>query len=449
VVGIGRSAKNSYSKGTTMKKSNQIQSVDVSASAVPERVSVAMSEIAENMSEGLLALAVGAGLQVMAALMEADVTALAGPKGRHDQARTAVRHGRERGSVTLGGRRVPVTRPRVRAADGTGELAVASYELFSSTEILGRLAMEKMLAGLSTRRYPVGLEPVGVQITEKATATSKSAVSRRFVAMTETALAELLSRDLSGLDLVALMIDGVHFAESCCVVALGIDIEGTKHPLALVEGSTENATLVTELLVDLRERGLDVTRAMLVGLDGSKALRKAVLDVLDHPVIQRCQLHKVRNVKDHLPQRLRTTVGRRMTDAYHAGSALEAEAALLALAKELDRTHPSAAASLREGLDETLTVLRLGVPPTLARTLRSTNCIESMISVCREHAGNVKRWRDGQMALRWCAAGMVEAGKQFRRVNGHLHLPALRAALEREVAEHVVPVVHNDQVSAA
>ena len=432
-----------------MKKSNQIQSVDVSASAVPERVSVAMSEIAGNMSEGLLALAVGAGLQVMAALMEADVTALAGPKGRHDQARTAVRHGRERGSVTLGGRRVPVTRPRVRAADGTGELAVASYELFSSTEILRRLAMEKMLAGLSTRRYPVGLEPVGVQITEKATATSKSAVSRRFVAMTETALAELLSRDLSGLDLVALMIDGVHFAESCCVVALGIDIEGTKHPLALVEGSTENATLVTELLVDLRERGLDVTRAMLVGLDGSKALRKAVLDVLDHPVIQRCQLHKVRNVKDHLPQRLRTTVGRRMTDAYHAGSALEAEAALLALAKELDRTHPSAAASLREGLDETLTVLRLGVPPTLARTLRSTNCIESMISVCREHAGNVKRWRDGQMALRWCAAGMVEAGKQFRRVNGHLHLPALRAALEREVAEHVVPVVHNDQVSAA
>jgi transposase-like protein len=432
-----------------MKKSNQIQSVDVSASAVPERVSVAMSEIAGNMSEGLLALAVGAGLQVMAALMEADVTALAGPKGRHDQARTAVRHGRERGSVTLGGRRVPVTRPRVRAADGTGELAVASYELFSSTEILGRLAMEKMLAGLSTRRYPVGLEPVGVQITEKATATSKSAVSRRFVAMTETALAELLSRDLSGLDLVALMIDGVHFAESCCVVALGIDIEGTKHPLALVEGSTENATLVTELLVDLRERGLDVTRPVLVGLDGSKALRKAVLDVLDHPVIQRCQLHKVRNVKDHLPQRLRTTVGRRMTDAYHAGSALEAEAALLALAKELDRTHPSAAASLREGLDETLTVLRLGVPPTLARTLRSTNCIESMISVCREHAGNVKRWRDGQMALRWCAAGMVEAGKQFRRVNGHLHLPALRAALEREVAEHVVPVVHNDQVSAA
>ncbi len=278
--------------------------------------------------------------------MEADVSALAGPKGKHDATRAAVRHGRERGSVTLGGRRVAITRPRVRAAGGSGELPIASYELFSSTEILGKMAMEKMLAGLSTRRYPVGLEPVGQQVDESCSATSKSAVSRKFVAMTETALAELLSRDLSGLDLVALMIDGVHFAESCCVVALGIGIDGVKHPLALVEGSTENATLVTGLLVDLRERGLDVTRPMLVCLDGSKALRKAVLDVLERPVIQRCQLHKVRNVKDLLPQRLRSTVGRKMTDAYHAGSALEAEAALLALATELERTHPGAAASL-------------------------------------------------------------------------------------------------------
>ena len=430
-----------------MKKSSENKSVN--ATAFPEQVSVAMAEIAENMQEGLLAVAVGAGLQVMQSLMEADVTALAGPKGRHDPARVAVRHGREQGSVTLGGRRVGVSRPRVRAADGSGELPIASYELFSSTEVLGRMVMEKMLAGLSTRRYPVGLEPVGQQVAEIASATSKSAVSRKFVAMTETALAELLAKDLSGLDVVVLMVDGVHFAETCCVVALGIDIEGTKHPLALVEGSTENATLVTDLLVGLRERGLDVSRPMLVGIDGSKALRRALRDVLERPVIQRCQIHKVRNVKDHLPQRLRSTVGRRMTDAYHADSALEAQAALLALAKELDRTHPGAAASLREGLDETLTVLRLGVPPTLARTLRSTNTIESMISVCREHAGNVKRWRDGKMALRWCAAGMVEAGKQFRRVNGHLHLPTLRAALEREFAEPVGPVVHNDEVSAA
>jgi len=419
--------------------------------AVPEQVSVVMAEIAGNMQEGLLALAVGAGLQVMSALMEADVSALAGPKGRHDPTRTAVRHGTGLGSVTLGGRRVGVERPRVRATDGSGELAVPAYELFSSTELLGRLALEKMLAGLSTRRYPVGLEPVGTKVTEQAVSTSKSAVSRRFVAATETALAELLAADLSGLDLVAFMVDGVHFAESCCIVALGITLDGTKVPLSLVEGSTENATLVTGLIVDLRERGLDVTRPVLAVLDGSKALRRAVLDVFDAPVLARCQLHKIRNVRDKLPQRLRPIVGRRMCAAYHAATALQAEGLLTELARELDTTHPSAAASLREGLSETLTVLRLGVPPTLARTLRSTNAIESMISICREHSSNVTRWRDGQMALRWCAAGMLEAGKQFRRVNGHLHLSALRAAMERELAaaKNVGPVVHDDLVNVA
>ena len=418
--------------------------------SVPERVSVVMAEIAGNMQEGLLALAVGAGLQVMAALMDADVSALAGPKGRHDPGRAAVRHGTGPGSVTLGGRRVPVERPRVRATDGSGELPVPAYELFSSTELLGRLAMEKMLAGLSTRRYaPAGLEPVGEQLTEQASSTSKSAVSRRFVAQTETALAQLLSADLSRLDLVAFMVDGVHFAESCCVVALGITLDGTKVPLSLVEGSTENATLVTELIVGLRERGLDVTRPVLAVLDGSKALRRAVLDVFDAPVFARCQLHKIRNVRDKLPQRLRPIVERRMRAAYHADSAIEAEARLVALAREVDKTHPSAAASLREGLAETLAVLRLGVPPTLARTLRSTNAIESMISICRAHAGNVKRWRDGQMALRWCAAGMIEAGKQFRRVNGHLHLPALRAALEADINKNVVATCNDEIVNVA
>jgi putative transposase len=251
------------------------------------------------------------------------------------------------------------------------------------------------------------------------------------------------------LDLVALMVDGVHFGESCCVVALGIDAEGVKRPLALVEGATENATVVTGLLTGLRERGLDVTRPLLVGIDGGKALRKAVVDVFDHPVIQRCQLHKIRNVEDRLPERLRGPVGKKIRAAYHADSALEAEAALTALARELDKTHPSAAASLREGLTETLTVLRLGVPPTLARTLRSTNAVESMISICRDHARNVKRWRDGQMALRWCAAGMVEAGRQFRRVNGHLHLAKLRAALDAEITGTVTPAVHDEEVVAA
>jgi putative transposase len=431
-----------------VRKNYQNQEIDTNQPAVPERVSVALNELTGELQEGLLALAVGTGLQVMAAIMEADVTAACGPKGRHDRDRTATRHGYERGSVSLGGRRVPMSRPRMRATDGSGELPVPAYELFSGTEVLGRMALERMLAGLSTRRYPVGLEPVGTRTEQTATATSRSAVSRRFVAATETALAELLAADLSGLDLVALMVDGVHFGEHTCVVALGIDIDGVKHPLSLVEGSTENATLVTELIVGLRERGLDVTKPVLAVLDGSKALRRAVLDVFDRPVIARCQLHKIRNVEDKLPQKLRSLVASRMRRAYHADSALAAEAELCALAAELDRTHPGAAASLREGMAETLTVLRLNVPPTLARTLRSTNAVESMISICRTHASNVKRWRDGQMALRWCAAGMIEAGKQFRRVNGHLHLRALRDTLNK-VTEPVGATGHDETVNAA
>ncbi len=428
----------------------QSKAVDMSPTPVmPAEVLVSLGQIAESAKEGLLALAVGAGMQVMYAMMDADVAGLVGPKGKHVPDRAAVRHGHEDGSVTLGGRRVPVRRPRVRAAVGGGEVRLPSYELVSSTEVLGRMALERMLAGLSTRRYGHGLEPVGEQAAAAASATSRSAVSRRFVAATEQALAQLMAADLSGLDLVAVMVDGVGFAEHLCVVALGIGIDGTKHPLALVEGSTENATLVRDLLVGLRERGLDVTRPILAVLDGSKALSRAVREVFDKPIIQRCQEHKIRNVRDRLPEKLRSLVQQRMRQAYHADSALAAEAKLTALAAELDKTHPGAAASLREGLPETLTVLRLGVPPTLARTLRSTNPIESMISICRNHSTNVKRWRDGQMALRWCAAGMVEATTQFRRVNGHMHLPKLRAALERHFRETVTPVQHNQTKTAA
>ena len=305
-----------------MTKKYQMTEFDTSALAVPEQVSVAMDEIAADLREGLLALAVGAGLQVMQQLMEADVAAACGPRGRHDPDRTATRHGTERGSVTLGGRRVPVVRPRVRAVDGSGEVPVPAYELFTSTELLGKMAMERMLAGVSTRRYPVALEPVGEQVDQDATSTSKSAVSRKFVAMTETALTDLLAADLSGLDLVAIMIDGVHFADHLCVVALGIGIDGTKHPLAVVDGSTENTTLVRGLLVGLRDRGLDVTQPILAVLDGAKALSAAVKEVFDHPVIGRCQLHKIRNVQDHLPEKMRGLVGRRMRQAYHADSAL-------------------------------------------------------------------------------------------------------------------------------
>jgi putative transposase len=433
-----------------VKKNYQKNTTSAMTPVLPEAVSIAMAELAGDVQEGLLAMAVGTGLQVMAAMMNADVEAVCGPKGKHDPRRAAVRHGAGDGSVTLGGRRVPVQRPRMRATDGTGELPVACYELFSQTEVWGRMAMQRMLAGLSTRRYPAGLEPVGERVEKTARSTSKSAVSRRFVAATETALAELLAADLSGLDLVALMIDGVHFGEHLCVVALGIGIDGVKHPLGLAEGSTENTSVVTDLLTGLRDRGLDTSRAIFVGIDGGKALRAAVVKVFDHPVIGRCQLHKIRNVADKLPDHLASTVTKRMRKAYHADSALLAEAQLEVLAKELERTHPGAAGSLREGLAETLTVLRLGVPPTLARTLRSTNCIESMISIARTHSTNVKNWQNGNMALRWCAAGMIEARGQFRRVNGHLHLPALRAALDAHIAaETVAAARHNEPVIAA
>jgi len=428
------------------------QTIDAAATAlaVPEAVTVALGEVVADVREGLLAMAVGTGLQVMAAMMDADVAAACGPKGKHDPNRSAVRHGTEKGSVTLGGRRVPVERPRMRAIDGSGELPVPSYALFTSTAMPGRLAMHKMLAGISTRGWRAGLEPVGEQVERAASATSKSAVSRRFVKATETALTDLLARPLAELDLVAVMLDGVHFGEHVCVVALGIGIDGTKHPLALVDGDTENSTVVTDLLTGLRDRGLDTTRPILVVIDGAKALRAAVTRVFDHPVIARCQIHKLRNVADRLPDHLAATVTKRMRQAYHAETALAAQAQLEALARELDRTHPGAAASLREGLTETLTVLRLGVPPTLARTLRSTNSIESMISISRTHARNVKHWQSGNMALRWCAAGMAEAGKQFRRVNGHLHLAALRRALDEHVtAETVSALRHDEPVIAA
>jgi transposase-like protein len=432
-------------KGTAVEQNYQMIDAAATALAVPEAVSVALGELVADVREGLLAMAVGTGLQVMAAMMDADVTAVCGPKGRHDPVRAAVRHGSEKGSVTLGGRRMPVERPRMRAVDGSGELAVPSYALFTSTEVLGRMAMTKMLAGISTRGWQVGLEPVGEQVERAATATSKSAISRRFVKATETALAQLLAIDLSALDLVALMIDGVHFGEHVCVVALGIGIDGIKHPLAVVEGDTENTTVVTDLLTGLRERGLDTARPILVVLDGAKALRAAVTRVFDHPVIARCQLHKIRNVADRLPDHLASTVSKRMRRAYHAETALAAEAQLEALAQELERTHPGAAASLREGMAETVTVLRLRVPPTLARTLRSTNSIESMISIARTHSRNVKNWQNGQMALRWCAAGIAEAGKQFRRVNGHLHLAALRRALDEHLAAETVGTVRHDE----
>lgn len=427
-------------------QTNAASAATVPELVMPDVIGIAMTDIAGAVREGLLALAVGAGLQVMDVLMAESVSVVCGPKGRHDPERTAVRHGSDDGSVTLGGRRVPVRRPRVRSADGASEVPVPAYELFNGTDLLDQMALERMMAKLSTRRYRAGLEPVGTAVEATARSTSRSAVSRRFVRATETALAELMTADLFELDLVAMMIDGVHFAGHCCVVALGIGIDGRKHPLALEEGDTENTTVVRDLLAGLRDRGLDTTRPTLFVLDGAKALHAGVRAVFDFPVIQRCQLHKIRNVEAKLPDRLAATVTSKMRAAYRSDNHLQAESDLRALAADLRKAHPGAAGSLLEGLAETLTVVRLDLPPILRSTLRSTNAIESMIEICRDHSSNVKRWRDGEMVLRWCAAGMGEAAKQFRRVKGYLHLPALRAALDAHAA--VTPTDYEQEDAA-
>ena len=304
------------------------------------------------------------------------------------------------------------------------------------------------MAKLSTRRYGAGLEPVGAAVEATARSTSKSAVSRRFVAATETALADMLAADLSGLDLVALMIDGVHFADHLCVVASA-------------SASTAPSTRSAWWRVTPRTPPWSRTCwwACATGALTPPGPSCASSTVPRHwwersrrcSTIQWCtdvSFTRSWNVESRLPKALAATVAKKMRAAYHDPDALGAEATLEALARSLAKSHPGAAGSLREGLFETLTVTRLGVPPTLARTLRSTNAVESMIEICRDHSTNVKRWRDGQMALRWCAAGMGEAAKQFRRVNGFLHLPALRGALQAQVNEAVAPKCDDDEVAA-
>jgi putative transposase len=401
---------------------------------LPEHVQLSLVELAGQAKEGLLALAVSTGLAVLHETMEWEVERLVGPKARHDRERTAKRHGHTPGEVTLGARRMPVSRPRVRTADDTAEVQLDSYQEFASRDLLGGLVLERMLAGVSTRRSRRVDEPVGEQVKAEARSTSKSAVSRSFVAKTRTALEELLGRDLSELELAVVMIDGIDLADITHVVALGITTDGTKVPLSLREGSTENATVATALLADLVDRGLRLSEEQLYVLDGAKALRKAVRDVAGHrALVQRCQIHKSRNVCGHLPERERAWVRAKLRKAWTDPDHDRALASLKALAAQLEKVHPDAAGSLREGMEETLTLTRLGVTGTLRRTLSSTNCIESMFDTVRTAQRNVKRWRDGDMRLRWTAAGMAEAQRGFRRVKGHRDLPKLINAIRRDL----------------
>jgi putative transposase len=408
---------------------------DESIEGLPESVREALGELAGAAKEGLLALSVGVGLGVLHELMEAEVDEVVGPKGRHIPDRTAVRHGHDDGEVTLGGRRVPVSRPRARTANGAQEVELGTYAHFAARDRLSDVMLERMLAGVSTRRYARTGEPVGSEIDEVARSTSRSAVSREFVSRTRGNLIELMSRQLGDLRLAVLMLDGIELKGRCCVVALGIDTDGVKHPLGLWDGSTENATVATTLLANLVERGLDVEQGVLVVIDGAKALRKAVRDVLGtHTPVQRCVRHKERNVLGHLPERDQPLVRRRLRAAWALDDHDRALEQLRVLADELVRSHPGAAASLREGMEETLTVTRLGVRGRLRRTLASTNPCESMIDTIRRVARNVKRWQNGDMCLRWTAAGMLEAEGQFRKIIGYPDLAKLAVAVERDVA---------------
>jgi putative transposase len=398
---------------------------------LPAEIQLALADIGAMAREGLLAMSVAAGLAVMQTMFDAEIAAVCGPKGRHDADRAASRHGREKGSVVLGGRRVSVTRPRARTIDGH-EVAVPAYQLFAGEDQLSKVVMERMLAGLATRRHVAAAEPVGSSVEESASATSRSAISRRFVAQTKTALAQLLARDLAPLNIKVLMIDGEHIADHCCVVALAITADGTKVPVGLWEGSTENKTVARHLLADLVGRGLDAEDGLLVVIDGAKALSAAVTAVFGaKAAIQRCTVHKRRNIAEHLPESERDWVDLKLVRALNNPDAAAGLRDAKALATALERKHPGAAASLREGLPELFTVARLGITGSLATTLTTSNPIESMISIARTTNRNVTRWRDGQMVLRWTAAGMINAERSFRRLKGYKQMPQLIAALHR------------------
>jgi putative transposase len=401
-------------------------------SPLPAEIQEALGELVGAAREGLLALSVGVGLRVVHELMEAEVTEIVGPKGKHNAERAAKRHGHENGSMTLGGRRVPVSRPRIRTADDERELPVASYEYFAGRDPLQRAVMDRMLAGVSTRKFARVGEPVGEEIERTATATRKSTVSEMFIEKTRTALSELMARRLDDVRLAVMMLDGLEIADRVHVVALGITTDGVKIPLGLWEGSTENATLARSLLSDLVDRGLDPGQAILFVLDGGKALRRAIKDVFgERALVHRCHRHKERNVLDLLPERDRPKVLARIRGAWALKDAAQAEQQLKRLACELERTWPDAASSLREGMPETLTLMRLGITGRLAKTLCSTNPIESMIEIVRHTQRNVKRWQDGDMRKRWTAAGMLQAEQQFRRIVGYSDLAKLVTAIER------------------
>ncbi len=409
-----------------------VTTLEASESLLPPGIQEVLGELVGAAREGLLALSVGVGLGVVHELMETEVAEVAGAKGKHNPDRAAVRHGHEDGSMTLGGRRVKVRRPRIRSVDDQHELPIGTYGYFAERDPLTRAVMDRMLVGVSTRRFARVGEPVGAGVEQSSSATSKTSVSELFIERTRTALGELIGRRLDDMRLAVMMLDGLQIADRSHVVALGISTEGVKIPLGLWEGSTENATLARTLLADLIDRGLDPEQAILFVIDGGKALRRAINDVFgEHALVHRCHRHKERNVTDLLPERERDQVRARIRAAWALSDPDLAKQRPGLLASELDRRWPDAAGSLREGLNDTLTLTRLGISGQLAKTLSSTNPCESMIEIVRHTQRNVKRWQDGDMRKRWTAAGMLVAAQQSRRIIGYRDLAQLVIAVER------------------
>jgi putative transposase len=386
-----------------------------------------MAEMVGWLRKGVGELVRQAGLQLMDLLMQEEVRDLVGERSQRQAERTANRWGSERGYCVVMGQKVPVDRPRVRTTDDK-EVRLGSYEMFHRGEPLTETVWEKLMLGLSTRRYGPAIR----QFTE-AYGLEKSAVSQHFVEASRTKLKELMERRLDKTDLCALLIDATPFEGQQMVAALGIGQDGRKTILGIRQGATENATVVGELLGDLVNRGLDFTAPRLYILDGGKALTAAVRKHAgESAAIQRCQVHKRRNVLDHLTDEQKPAVAKQLNAAYALEDYAAAKQALNAIHRELMDLNPSAARSLGEGMEETLTVHRLHVPMQLRKTLASTNVIESAFSIVERVCRNVKRWHGGDQRERWVGSGLLVAQKQFRRITGYKQIPTLIRELEAQ-----------------
>lgn len=384
------------------------------------RLPLPLVEVWEELQAQVEKLAGEAGLRIVQEILNEEVRQKVGPPYHPDATAEAVRWGRQPGYVIFGGQKVALERPRVRTRQGE-EVELENYGKLQRDGRMQRAVADRMVCGLSTRKYRRAVQSVlegyGIR---------KSSVSRHFVRATANRLRELCERRLETLNLVALLIDGIAFAGQTLIVALGVEENGSKHVLGWWPGATENATLCTALLEDLVARGLHPERRYLFVLDGSKALRAAVEKVFGKRAeVQRCQLHKRRHGKDHLPESCRADYDRQLRNAYAMASYEDARAALGKIFRQLERINPSAARSLEEGLEETLTLHRLGVGALARRSLSSTNLIESCLSTVRHVARNVKRWQGGDHMARWAAAGMLEAEKRFYKVRGYRELGEL------------------------